>query len=286
MGRMDNKVALVAGNLGTMKKEKFILGLGGYIAKTLADEGAKVIVSDLDKNIIDECVKALNNPNIKGKWCDYLAERVAKVEKYETERGTKTNVIWEKNPVLDFVKEIVEEYGEINAVVSNFDYYEKSKITDITEELYVKLRDMNIKPMFNLMAALRETLAEQAKKTGKFARIVLMTSMAGKAGLAMASVYSAFKASVIGLNKTLAREFGRFASVNAVAMAPLSDKKLQGPKARMKKQFFITSSDMAKMDITPQHIAPLVALLCSEEGAGINGQTISVDGGLWLKLEQ
>lgn len=286
MGRMDGKVALVAGNLGSMKKSEFIMGLGGFIAKDLANEGANVVVLDLDANISEACVKALGSDKIKAKHCDILKNRTSETKTYETERGPKTEVVWTDNPILELLEEIVKEYGELNAIVANFDYYGKGKIENVTEADYEKMKEQNIIPTFHLMAAAREPLAVQNKKTGKFAKIVLITNMVGKAGLGMSVLYSGFKAGIIGLNKTLAREFGRFANVNAVAIAPLSNKKLQGPSDRTKKQFFITSSDMAKMDIKPEHITPMVTFLCSDAAAGINGQSISIDGGLWLKLEQ
>ena len=110
--------------------------------------------------------------------------------------------------------------------------------------------------------------------------------MTGKSGMETAAVYSAFKGSMVGLTKSMCREFGRFANVNAVALGPLSVKNMQGPKDRVKGKFLVTKSDMSNIEIKPKHITPLVTLLCSDEAAAISGQTISIDGGLWLKLEQ
>jgi 3-oxoacyl-[acyl-carrier protein] reductase len=157
----------------------------------------------------------------------------------------------------------------------------------MTEESYTKMRELNVMPVFHLLAAVREQFSAQTKTTGTFAKVVILTNMVGKAGLNMAAVYSSFKASMIGLTKNTAREFGRFANVNAVAMAPLGAKDMQGPKERTKKVYaLITSTAMGNLSIMPEHITPLVGFLCSDGAAAITGQTISVDGGLWLKLEQ
>lgn len=286
MGKLDGKIALVAGNLGDIKKDKFILGLGGYIAKDLADQGANVIVIDLDAEISKVCTKHLSHAKIKAKACDLLKDRLYETKSYEEDGRVKTDVVWTVSPAHDLVKEIVAEYGKLDALVINFDYFEKGKIVDLTEEEYVKLRDQNVMPVFHLLAAVREQFAAQMKSIGSYAKVVIITNMVGKAGLNMGAVYSAFKGSMIGLTKNTAREFARFSNVNAVAIPPLGDKNLQGPPERMKKGFFITSTDMGNLSIMPQHITPLVSLLCSDDGAGIHGQTISIDGGLWLKLEQ
>ncbi len=102
----------------------------------------------------------------------------------------------------------------------------------------------------------------------------------------MGSVYASLKGSMVGLNKSLAREFGRFANVNAVAFGPLSEKGIAGVEDRAKKQYMVTSTDIGQnKDITIDKVAPLVVFLASSDADCIAGQTFSVDGGIWLKLE-
>jgi 3-oxoacyl-[acyl-carrier protein] reductase len=286
MGKLDGKVALIAGGLGRFKKEKYLPGLSTYIVQDFLKEGADVIIVDLDEKVTNACAKYIGNPKVKAKACDIMKDRTYETKTYETDRGPKTDVIWTDNPTLELVKEIIEEFGKLDALVVNFDYYEKGRIESVTEELYIKLREQNITPVFHFMAAVREQFSAQKKTTGNFAKVVTITSMVGKSGLETAALYSAFKGSMIGLTKNLCREFGRFANVNAVAIGPLSVKKMQGPKDRAKSKFLVTKSDMSNIEIKPKHIAPLVTFLCSDDAAAISGQTISVDGGLWLKLEQ
>lgn len=288
MGRMDGKVALVGGNLGKVKDGAFDMGLGAYIAKDLANEGANVVVVDLEPGVAVACAKALGSDKIKGKDCDLLADRTFETKKFTNERGEeKTEVIWTKNPAETLVKDIAAEFGHLDALITNFDSYEQFKLENFTDELWVKMRDENLVPVFHLLAAVRDQFAEQVKKGGPMCKVVMLTNMAGKAGFSMGTVYSGLKASIISGVKSMAKEFGRFANVNGIAMAPLSAKKMQGPKDRQKKQFIagIVASEMSKIEIMPEHIVPMVTLLASDAANAISGQNISIDGGLWLKVE-
>jgi NAD(P)-dependent dehydrogenase (short-subunit alcohol dehydrogenase family) len=286
MGKMDGKVALVAGNLGKIKDGAFKSGLGALIAKDLADEGAKVIVLDLDVADAEACAKSLNSPNIKAKACDLLKDRTFETKKFTNERGEeKTEIVWTDNPALKLVEQIADEFGKLDALVTNFDYVEKGRLENMTDDEYKNMYKFNIKPVFHLLAGVRDQFSAQNKKDGSLAKVVMMTNMLGKGGASTVTVYCGFKAAIVHGVKTVCREFGKFAYVNSVAMAPLSSKGAQGPSDRLKKQFFFTSGPMANIDINFEHIVPVVRLLCSEESNGISGQCISVDGGLWLHAE-
>lgn len=281
--KLNGRVALVAGNLGKLKKDKFIIGLGGLIAKDLADEGAKVIIIDLNNEIAEACAKNLANENIKAKSCDLLKNRISEEKKFINDRGDeKTEIIWTDSPAHTLVNEIVEEFGKLDVLVTNFDTFKKGKLETFLDEDYQTMYNNDIKTVFHLLAAVRNLMSAQKKKTGEFGNIVLLTNMAGKAGLSTATVYSGIKGAIVHGIKTIAREFGRFANVNAIAMAPLDIKKMQGPPDRIKKQFFLTQCPMGSMGIIPKHVVPMVRLLASNEGEGLCGQAISIDGGLWL----
>jgi 3-oxoacyl-[acyl-carrier protein] reductase len=287
MGRFDGKVVLLGGNVGKFKKDEFRMGMGGIIAKQFVDEGAQVVLVDLDFKDAEAAAKAIGG-KCKAMECDLLKDRTSETKTIETDQGPKTEMEWTDNPALKMVNNIVAEFGKIDVVVLNFDEFDQAKITKGDDALYLAMRDKNLTPVFHLLAGVRDQLAGQTKKDGTYSKVVMLTCMVGKAGMSMGTIYSAFKGAIVGLNKTLAREFGRFANVNTVAYGPLADsKKYQGPKDTIKKsQYMITSSDMSNQDITPEKVAPLVLFLASDDAMGISGQSISVDGGLWLKLEQ
>lgn len=286
MGKFDGKIALIGGNLGKLKGDKFKIGLGGVIAQQLQAEGAQVCLVDLDFAVTKACAEAIGG-SAKAYECDLMKDREYETEEYVDERGrTKTKVIWKDNPALTLVENIVSEFGKLDILITNFDKYERARLDASDVALFDDLREANITPTFHLLAAVREQFATQRKTQGTFAKVVILTCMVGKSGVSLGAIYSGLKAAMIGLTKSLAREFGRFANVNAVAYGPLAAKKMQGPREKIKDEFMVTQTDMANQPITFEKVAPMVCLLASDDAIAINGQIISVDGGMWLKLEQ
>ncbi len=286
MNRFSGKTAIVGGGLGKMVRGKFKLGLSAYIAKNLAEEGANVILVDLDHEIAKTCAEHLGE-NVIAMPCDLMKERLQESETYTDQLGKKkTNIVWKDNPALELVHEIIEKYHSIDILITNFDSIETGRVENLDDDVYDKLLEGNITPVFHLLAAVRDQMSHQKKDTGKYGKVVMITSMVGKAGMSIGSLYSAFKGSIIALTKTMGREFSRFANVNSVACGPFSEKRMQGPKDRIKTKYAMTSTDMANRDITFAKVAPMVCFLASEDAEAITGQIISVDGGLWLKLEQ
>jgi NAD(P)-dependent dehydrogenase (short-subunit alcohol dehydrogenase family) len=161
----------------------------------------------------------------------------------------------------------------------------KGRVENLDDEIYENLKSQNLMPVFHLVAAVREQMSKQTKTTGIFSKVVLVTSFVGKAGLSVGSLYAAFKGGIISLTKTLAKEFARFANVNGVACGPFADRRAQGPKNRIKAKYQGGSTELAKKDLTYEKVTPMISFLASDEAQAITGQIISVDGGLWLKLE-
>ncbi|QEE17588.2 SDR family NAD(P)-dependent oxidoreductase [Promethearchaeum syntrophicum] len=287
MGKFDGKICLVGGNLGKMKKDAFKIGLGGIIAKQMIEQGAQeVCLVDTDFAITKACAELIGG-NVKAYECDFFTERTYEIEAYVDDRGkNKTKVVWKNFPALKMVEDIVAEFGKLDVLITNFDKFERKRVDQTDMELFDYLRDQNVWPTFHLLSAVRDQLSTQRKTQGTYAKVVILTSMLGKAGMSAGAIWAAFKGAMIGLTKSLAREFGRFANVNAVAIGPLSEKKMQGPKDRVKGAYLVTSSDLSNQPMTFEKVSPMVLLLASDDAIGINGQSISVDGGLWLKLEQ
>ncbi len=285
MTDLSEKVILLGGGLGRTKKGKLKAGLGVHIAKRLIAGGAKqVIVTDIDEEVVSLAAAEIGG-NCKGIACDLLKERKSETKEFETERGIKTEVVWTDNPAQDLVEQVVDEFGKIDVLITAFDEYDKGRVEKSDMDMYEKLKQGNVTPVFHLLGAIRPQFAAQAKSTGKMGKVIILTHMVGKAGMAMASLYSAFKGGMVGLVKSLAREFGRFASVVGLACGAVSEKNMFGPKDRMKKRYMVTQTEYSNIKLKPELIAGPVAFLASDDADGISGQTYSVDGGLWLKVE-
>ncbi len=281
--RFEGKTVIVAGGLGKLKGEDFKKGIGGACVELLKDEGANVVVTDVDQTLVNKAAEVLG---VKGIYKDLLKDRTYHEQEVQTEKGPKKEPVWDDHPALELIKEVASEFGAIDAVIMAFDYYEKGGVTAVTPEKFDELVTKNVWPVFHMFAGMREQLSKQAREGKPWGKVVNVFSFVGKAGISMGSVYASMKGAMVGLNKSLAREFARFANVNAVAFGPLSEKNMAGVEDRSKKQFMISSTDIGQnKDITVDNVAPLVVFLASSDADCIAGQTFSVDGGIWLKLE-
>jgi len=286
MAEFKGKVALVAGNLGRFKNDKFKMGLSGTIAQNLIKNNCKVCIVDTDYKIAKACAEEINNENVKAYEADLFIECESETEHFVDQKGrNKTKVIWTKAPAHDLVQSIIKEFKKLDILITNFDKFEQARIDQTDDELYEYLRDQNTLPVFHLISAVRDVMSNQKKTEGTYGKIVFITNVVGKAGLSFATMYSAFKGALVGLTKCLAKEFGTFANVNSVAIGPLSEKKMQGPKERIKKDYLLTQTAICDRPLSFQDIAPLATFLASDDAVAINGQVMNVDGGLWLKLE-
>jgi len=282
--RFEGKTVIVAGGLGKLKGEDFQKGIGGACVDLLKDEGANVIVTDVEEALVTKAAAVLG---VKGIYKDLLKNRTSHEKEVQTDKGVKKEQVWDDHPALELVNEVAGEFGAIDAVIMAFDYFEKGSVASTTSEKFDDLVTKNVWPVFHLFAGLRDQLAKQAREGKPWGKVVNVFSFVGKAGLSMGAVYAGMKGAMVGMNKSLAREFARFANVNAVTFGPLAEKGLAGPEDRVKKNYMITSTDLGQnKDITVDKVAPLVVFLASPDADCIAGQTYSVDGGLWLKLEQ
>jgi NAD(P)-dependent dehydrogenase (short-subunit alcohol dehydrogenase family) len=282
--RFEGKTVIVAGGLGKLKGEDYRKGIGGACVELLKDEGANVVVTDVDEALVNKAAAALG---VKGIYKDLLKDRTYHEQEIQTDKGPKKEPVWDDHPALALVNDVASEFGTIDAVILAFDFFEKGGVAAVTSEKFDEMVTKNVWPVFHMFAAIREQLAKQSREGKGFSKVVNVFSFAGKAGVSMAAVYASMKGAMVGLNKGLAREFGRFANVNAVAFGPLAEKNIAGVEDRMKKQYLVTSTDIGQnKDITVDKVAPLVVFLASSDADCIAGQTFSVDGGLWLKLEQ
>ena len=172
------------------------------------------------------------------------------------------------------VEQVIEEFGGIDFLINNAGITRDKLILNMEEKDFDAVIGVNLKGTFNMI---KHTYKHFMKK--RFGRIVSTSSIVGLNGNAGQANYSASKAGIIGLTKSVAKELaGRGVTANAVAPGyigtdmtnVLSDKVKDAMKAQIP----------AKRIGTPEDVANVVAFLCSDEAAYVTGEVIRVDGGL------
>ncbi len=209
MNNLAGKVALVSGS-GR--------GIGRAIALKLARHGAKVVVNDLDeapgRAVVDE-IKALGG------------EAVA-VNGDVTQPGFADR----------FVGAALEKLGGLDIIVNNAGYTWDATIQKMTDEQFQAMLDVHLVAPFRILRAAAEPLRALAKKDAEagrevFRKVVNISSLAGLYGNAGQASYSAAKASLIGLTRTLAKEWGRYkVNVNCVAFGLIKTRLTQPIEAQ------------------------------------------------------
>ena len=230
-------------------------GIGLAIATKLAQGGANIAILYVG----DE------SEGIKAK--EELSQYGTKVEQYFCD-------------VSDFeasqkvVEQVIEEFGGIDFLINNAGITRDKLILNMDEKDFDAVIGVNLKGTFNMI---KHTYKHFMKK--RFGRIVSTSSIVGLNGNAGQANYSASKAGIIGLTKSVAKELaGRGVTANAVAPGyigtdmtnVLSDKVKDAMKAQIP----------AKRIGTPEDVANVVAFLCSDEASYVTGEVIRVDGGL------
>jgi 3-oxoacyl-[acyl-carrier protein] reductase len=268
MGVLDGKVAVVTGSAR---------GIGRATAELLAEQGASVLVNDLDGDVAEQAANEIDGDTIS-----FAGDL--------THPGVPDEMI----------QRAVDEWGRLDIVVNNAGYTWDGPIHKMSDDQFQAMIDIHNVVPFRVLRAAAPHLREPAKKEREegrevFRKIVNVSSISGTMGNAGQANYAAGKNAVVGLTKTLAKEWGQFKiNVNAVAFGYIETRltaskddsnqmEIDGEKVQL--GIPDQMRGMASMLIplgrpgTPEEAAGGVFFLCSPWSNYVHGQTLNVTGG-------
>lgn len=241
-----NKVAVVTGGYS---------GIGRCVSEKLASFGADIALVGIgreeDKN---EALKAVEALGVKVKAYD--------LDVSDFEAGEAV------------IKEIISDFGKIDILVNNAGITRDKLMLNMAEADFDAVINVNLKGVYNMTKHVYKPFMRQ-----RSGRIVNMASIVGINGNAGQANYSASKAGVIGLTKSVARELAaRGVTVNAVAPGYIDTPMTQALSDKVKEE--ISAAIPMKRRGLPEDVANVVAFLCSDLAAYVTGEVIRVDGGI------
>ena len=270
--KLEGKVALVTGS-GR--------GIGRAVALKLAGEGARVVVNDLDKDVAYEVVEEIRSAGGEATACE----------------GSVTAPDFAER----FIKTAVDTYKGIDIIVNNAGYTWDNVIQKMTDEQWYAIMDCHLTAPFRILRAAQPVIRALSKVEAEegrevFRKVINISSVAGTGGNAGQANYSAAKAGIIGMTKTLSKEWGRLkVNVNCVAYgfittrltettAGVSTVNIEGREIKVGVSAEILA--MAKAGIplgrpgTTAEAAGAVYLFCIPESDYVSGQVLVCGGGL------
>jgi 3-oxoacyl-[acyl-carrier protein] reductase len=231
-------------------------GIGEAIALNLARNGAQTILVDIQKKKLDEVVRKIKDN--KGKAYAYDAD------------------VSETEQIVELVETLIQNHGDLHHLVNNAGITRDNLLMRMKEDEWDAVMAVNLKGVFNFSKAIIRHMIRN-----RYGRIVNISSVVGLIGNPGQTNYSASKAGVLGLTKSLAREVAsRGITVNAVAPGFIETSMTESLPEEVQKQF---------LDVIPigrfgtvQEVAQAVRFLISDEASYLTGQVINVNGGLFM----
>ena len=269
MGLLDGKAAIVTGSAR---------GIGRATAELFVSEGAKVLINDIDGDVAEQAASEIDG-----------------------ETATFSGDLTEEGVPDKLVETAIEAFGQVDIAVNNAGYTWDGVVHRMTDDQFQAMLDIHTIVPFRVIRALAPAWREAAKSERDqgeevFRKIINITSISGTMGNAGQANYSAAKAGVTGLTKTIAKEWGQFkVNSNAVAFGFVETRLTQAKEkgesmesaAGEKIDLGIPEQlrSMASMTIPlgrpaqPEEAAGPVLFLASPLSNYVHGQVVNVTGG-------
>jgi 3-oxoacyl-[acyl-carrier protein] reductase len=246
MGLLEGKVALITGAAR---------GIGKAIALKFAEEGADVAFTDL---VINEAAQ----------------QTVAEIEAFghKVKAYASNAASFEETHAV--VEEILKEFGRIDILVNNAGITKDGLMLRMSEQQWDAVLTVNLKSAFNFIHALTPVMARQ-----RGGSIISMSSVVGESGNAGQCNYSASKAGLIGLTKSIAKEMGpRGIRANCIAPGFIISEMTAAMPDDVREQWIKTIP--LRRGGTPEDVAKVALFLASDLSAYVSGQVVNCCGGM------
>jgi 3-oxoacyl-[acyl-carrier protein] reductase len=196
------------------------------------------------------------------------------------ERGAECELqyynVADSKAVQEFLGDVINRYGQLDVLVNNAGITRDALAVRMKEEDWDAVLAVNLKSVFNCSQVAAKVMMK--KRSG---RIISIASVSGVMGNVGQANYSASKAGIIGLTKTLARELAaRSVTVNAIAPGFI-DTAMTEAMPEKAKEHVLSLIPLARIG-RPEDVAEAVFFLASDAGAYITGQVLHVDGGMYM----
>jgi len=245
MKRLDNKIAIITGGSA---------GIGKATAILFAQEGAKVIIWDLDETRGLDVAKELTDKGFCATFNKVNTSNFSEIEKA--------------------AMDVFDQFGSIDILINNAGITRDSSLKKMTIDQWQQVIDVNLTGVFYCIKVASEYMVQKG-----WGRIVNASSVVGLYGNFGQTNYTATKSGLIGMTKTISRELGRKGiTCNCIAPGFIATEMVAKMPGEVIEQM------KSKIPVgrlgTPEDIASAYLFLSSDEASYINGTVLSVDGGM------
>ena len=251
--RLENQVVVITGS-GR--------GIGRSIAIKMAEEGAKVVINDIDEEV---AFSVVNDIKKAGGQAVAVIGSVAKSE--------------DANRLIDTT---VSEFGTVHTLINNAAVTQTAMIEKMTDDQWDLVLDVGLKGAFNCIRAVAPIFKERGKANPDAltnGKIINVTSVAGMTGTVGQINYGAAKAGVIGLTMSTAREWGRYRiQSNAVAFGIVETRMTETIRTEKFAETYKNKIVLNRF-ATSDDVVPGVVFLSSSDANYITGHVLNISGG-------